>query len=157
MSKIRINFIFLPPHYTFIMIQRIQTLFLIIASGLILSLFFCPMVRYSDGTIIYSYYQDYTSLVLTIASFVISVVTIVSYKKRIFQIRLCNLNSLILLGYQIYLAVKFFRKDDAAIFSITALFPIVAAVLCFIAMRYIARDEAMVLASTRLRSPKKKK
>jgi hypothetical protein len=139
------------------MIQRIQTLFLIVAAGLIASLFACNMIRFSDGVTTIKYIEYPPTLILTLVSFVLSVVTIVSYKKRIFQIRLCNLNSLILFGYQVLLVVKFIKRDDSAIFSVTALFPIVAAVLTFIAMRYIARDEAMVLASTRLRSSKKKK
>jgi hypothetical protein len=37
------------------------------------------------------------------------------------------------------------------IFSLTAVFPIVASVLTFLALRYISRDEAMIRAASRLR------
>lgn len=95
---------------------------------------------------------------------VLSVVTLFSFKNRVRQIRLCNLNTLILIGYQIIIAVYFFQRNnpdkplgmllsssgESPIFTIPSLFPICAAILTFIAMRYIARDEAMVIASTRL-------
>lgn len=45
----------------------------------------------------------------------------------------------------------FFNKESESAFSITAVFPIVAAILTFTAMRYIARDEAMVRSTSRLR------
>jgi hypothetical protein len=138
------------------MIQRIQSLFLLIVVGLTCSLFFSQMYETLNHEVLL-YRKDYVSLILTFVPFVLSVVTLVSFKKRIFQIRLCNLNALILLGFQIYLAVKFFTKADGTVFSITAIFPIIAAILSFIAMRYIARDQALVMASSRLRSPKRKK
>lgn len=47
------------------------------------------------------------------------------------------------------------KLGEDAIFTVPCLFPICAAILTFIAMRYIARDEAMVIASTRLRSGKR--
>lgn len=142
------------------MLQRIQTLFLVIAAGLLLSLFLTPMIKIvgADGVVETIKYIEYTPyLIIIFVTFVLCVTTIASYKKRIFQIRLCNLNSLILLGFQIWIAVKFFTRDPQMVYSVTALFPIVAAILTFIAMRYIARDEALVMASSRLRSPRKKK
>ena len=89
----------------------------------------------------------------------LSIVTLVSFKNRIRQIRLCNLNTLILIAYQIILAVYFFQRDtklgEDALFTVPCIFPICAAILTFIAMRYIARDEAMVMAASRLRSGKR--
>lgn len=137
------------------MIQRIQTLFLLGAAGLILSMFFTRMYGTLDNEVLL-YAKDYTSLVIIFVALVLCITTIVSYKKRIFQIRLCNLNSLILIGFQVYLAVKFFTREPDMVFSVTAVFPIAAAILSFIAMRYIARDEAMVMAASHLRSRKRK-
>jgi len=100
------------------------------------------------------YVSDYTCLCIISVSFTLACVTIFSFKNRFRQIRLCNLNTLILIGFQIFLGVKFFTREPDAVFSITAVFPICAAILTFIAMRYIARDEAMVLAASRLRRKK---
>lgn len=141
----------------FIMLQRIQTLFLAVAAGLIFSLFLTPMMKIvgSEATEIVLYREYTPFLIIIFVAFVLCVTTIVSYKRRIFQIRLCNLNSLILLGFQIWIAVQFFTREPQMVYSVTALFPIVAAVMTFFAMRYIARDEALVMASSRLRSRKK--
>ena len=130
------------------MIQRIQTLFLTIAAGLLISMFFTPMVRFTGDTsttipfVAVAMAKGFTlTTIFQIVCTVLSVTVIFLYKNRIRQIRLCNLNTIILIGYQIILAVYFF--------------PICAAILTFIGMRYIARDEALVMASTRLRSGRK--
>ena len=145
-----------------VMIQRIQTLFLAIAAGLLISMFFVPMVRFtgSDTTIPFVAVAMAKGFTLTtifqIVCAVLSVVTIFTYKNRIRQIRLCNLNTLILISYQVILAIYFFQRNtklgEDALFTVPCIFPICAAILTFIAMRYIARDEALVMASTRLRS-----
>lgn len=148
------------------MIQRIQTLFLTIAAGLLISMFFTPMVRFvgdSATTIPFVAVAMAKGFTLTtifqIVCTVLSVTVIFLYKNRIRQIRLCNLNSIILLGYQIILAVYFFQRTsklgEDALFTVPCIFPICAAILTFIGMRYIARDEALVMASTRLRSGRK--
>lgn len=136
------------------MIQRIQTLFLTIAAGLLISMLFIPMVKFAgSGTTIR--YVEYTpTFIMLLVTIVLCITTVFSYRKRIFQIRLCNLNSLILLGFQIFMIVKFFTREPEMIYTLAAVFPIAAAILTFIAMRYIARDEALVMASTRLRPSK---
>ncbi len=148
------------------MIQRIQTLFLATAAGLLISMFFTPMVRFTgDPTTTIPFValaaaKGFTlTTIFQIVCTVLSVIIIFMYKNRIRQIRLCNLNSIILIGYQIILAVYFFQRTsklgEDALFTVPCIFPICAAILTFIAMRYIARDEAIVMASTRLRSGKR--
>jgi phosphate/sulfate permease len=44
-----------------------------------------------------------------------------------------------------------------SIFSITVVFPIIAAIMAFTAVRYIARDEALVRSVHSLRKSQKKK
>ncbi|HIZ87771.1 MAG TPA: DUF4293 domain-containing protein [Candidatus Coprenecus pullistercoris] len=148
------------------MIQRIQTLFLAIAAGLLISMFFTPMVRLGEDTTIpfvaVAAAKGFTlTTIFQIVCSVLSVAVIFMYRNRIRQIRLCNLNSLILIGYQVILAVYFFQRSsklgEDALFTVPCIFPICAAILTFIGMRYIARDEALVMASTRLRTSKKAK
>lgn len=144
------------------MFFRIQSLFLTIAAGLLISMFFTPMIRFTgEDTVIHfvevAAFKGFTlTTIFQLVCAVLSVVTLVSFKNRIRQIRLCNLNSIILIAYQIVLAVYFFRRGttlgEDALFTVPCIFPLCAAILTFIAMRYIARDEAMVIASTRLRS-----
>lgn len=73
------------------------------------------------------------------------------------QIKMCIFNTLILLGFQGWIAYAFFTREAGIAFSITAVFPIVCAILTFIAMRYIARDEAVVRAANSIRSAKKRR
>ncbi|HIT47930.1 MAG TPA: DUF4293 domain-containing protein [Candidatus Coprenecus stercoripullorum] len=141
------------------MIQRIQTLFLTIAAGLLISMFFTPMVKIMgpEGVAdIVRYVEIYPTLIMTLVTTVLCIATIFYYRKRIMQIRICNINTLILIGYQAYLIVYYIKfRDTGMVPCITAVFPIAAAILTFIAMRYIARDEALVMAASHLRSRRK--
>ena len=139
------------------MIQRIQTLFLTITAGLLISMLFVPMVKFVGSDTVIRYIEYLPTATMLIVTIVLCITTIFSYKRRIFQIRVCNLNSLILLGFQIFLVVKFFTREPDMIYTISAVFPIAGAILTFIAMRYIARDEALVMASNHLRPSKEEK
>ena len=140
--------------YTFVqklnlMIQRIQTLFLLAATGLLFSMFFTNMAYTNIEEIKYTSLS--TLLILLIVTFALSFITIFLYRHRILQIRLATHNSIIMLGFQGWILWMFFSRPENTAFSITAVFPIIAAILTFIAMRYIARDEAMVRSTSRLR------
>ncbi|MFA6676901.1 MAG: DUF4293 family protein [Bacteroidales bacterium] len=132
------------------MFQRIQSVFIIIAVGLIGSLFFLPMIKFTDGGII-RFSEFYPTLVLTIASFGAGAASIFMYKGRIIQARVCTINALILIGYQILLIVKYIQRVDEMIFTTANVFPTVAAILLFLAIRYILKDEAKVIAANHLR------
>jgi hypothetical protein len=45
----------------------------------------------------------------------------------------------------------FISRPEGSAFTISAVFPVVSAILVFTALRYIARDEAMVRSTSRLR------
>lgn len=139
------------------MLQRIQTLFLIIASGLIFTLFIAPMIKFTDGVTVVRYVEYYPTLIFALVSFVLSIVIIVSYKKLVYQMRLCVLNSLILLSAQIFILVKFFTRTPEMTFSVTAVFPIAAAIFTLLALRYIARDHAILLTSRHLRGGRRRR
>ncbi len=131
------------------MIQRIQTLFLLAASALLFSMFFSEMVFTLEESVKYS---DVTPLlIMNVITFALSFLSIFLYKHRMLQIRVSIFNSVILLGFQGWILWLFFTKPQESAFSITAVFPIVAAILLFSAIRYIARDEAMVRSTSRLR------
>lgn len=118
-----------------------------------------PVSTLVDGTqeqTVQRYVDDLTSISLILMSFALITVTIFDFKKRIRQMRMCTICSLLLTGFQIFLGIKFFTRADDQIFSVTAVFPIAAAILCFIAMRYIARDEALIMSASRLRSTRRK-
>jgi multisubunit Na+/H+ antiporter MnhF subunit len=130
------------------MLQRIQTLYLLFTCGLLASLFFIPMCETLSGARDYS---DYTGLlILLILSLATSLGTLFLYRRRTWQIRLCILNSIVLTGFQGWIACYFFTAEAA--FSISAVFPLIAVILTVIAARYIARDEAMIRNTGRIRN-----
>jgi len=131
------------------MIQRVQTLFLLAASALLFTMFFGTMVTSSQESVKYS--QVTPLLIMNIVTFSMAFVSIFLYKQRVIQIRVSVFNSVILLAFQGWILWMFFNRPQGSAFSVSALFPFVAAILSIIAMRYIARDEAIVRSTSRLR------
>ncbi|MDE6871007.1 MAG: DUF4293 domain-containing protein [Bacteroidales bacterium] len=140
--------------------QRIQTLYLAIASILVGSLFFARMatVLGPDGASIdIRYYEKLPFLLFLISLFSANVIGLLTFRARLLQMRVCILAALLLVGFQIWIGADFFRYKDSMIFSFTAVFPIVAAILDVLAARAIALDEAMVQSAARLRGKRKRK
>ena len=136
------------------MIQRIQTLFLLATVGLIIAILSSKVFYTAEYTVKYTEYTPY--LVLSIATLFIAFFTIFMYHHRLFQIRLCIFNIILLLAFQGWIAYAFFTCEEGTIFSITAVFPIICVILTFTALRYIARDAALVRAASTLRNARKK-
>jgi len=138
--------------------QRQQTLYLGIACALIFSMFFGTMATIlgPDGqteTIRYS--EKLLYLLLTIMVFTGNMICLLTYKFRMLQMRVAVLVGLMLLGYQVLLAIAFFQNHNDMVFSFSAVFPIVASILDFIAARCILMDEAVVRSASRLRKARK--
>ncbi len=125
------------------MIQRIQTLFLLAASALTFSLFFSVMANVTPV------------LIMIIVSFSVSFVSIFMYRKRVLQIRLNVFNTVILIALQGWILWLYLSAQDSTYLTTTVVFPAVSAILSMMAIKYIARDEAMVRSTSRLRDSKK--
>lgn len=125
------------------MIQRIQTLFLLAASALTFSLFFSVMANVTPV------------LIMIIVSFSVSFVSIFMYRKRVLQIRLNVFNTVILIALQGWILWLYLSAQDGTYLTTTVVFPAVSATLSMMAIKYIARDEAMVRSTSRLRDSKK--
>jgi peptidoglycan/LPS O-acetylase OafA/YrhL len=131
--------------------QRIQTLYLFLATGLVVSLFFCMKA----GDIPFTDYWPY--LVLLIVTGFLQVMALTTYKHRVFQMRTAVLSAIILVGFQGWLVYDFISTHNDPVFHVTAVFPIVAVILDFLAARSILADELLVRSADRLRSAKRKK
>ncbi len=131
------------------MLQRIQTLFLLAATILLGSLFFSKIAYSPEGNVKFT--EIFPFLIFTIISVLTSFISIFLYRHRIIQIRFSIFNIIILIAYQAWILYFFFTRPEGSSFSIAAVFPIVAAILLFTAVRYIARDEALVRSTSRLR------
>ncbi len=154
------------------MIQRIQTIYLLVVAFLLAFFFFVPfstfvvepqMAKYlfnvsglSSETInAENVYNTWPLLILSIVVFGIDMITIFMYKRRMIQIRLCIINTILLVGmqgllyYYVITVSKLLPANPS--YSIIFVFPIVSAILSFLALRSIAKDEALVRSLERLR------
>jgi hypothetical protein len=137
------------------MIQRIQTLYLFLAfvvTGILPFLF--PLWNMSDGKE-YFFVQNQFYIILLGSSTTLSVVSLVSYKKRQNQFVIGRLNmilNLILLGLFVYRSLNI--SGETALVSekgIGMFLPIVAIVLLVLANKAIKKDEDLVKSADRLR------
>ncbi|MCF0207093.1 MAG: DUF4293 domain-containing protein [Bacteroidales bacterium] len=152
------------------MIQRIQTLFLLLAAICMSLFYFMPfgsvVVESPEGindVALGLYGADFgeksfsTLPLLILVSFVVltTIFTIFLYKHRIAQMRICVFNLVMALGcsglafFYLYQAAETFGTDFNT--KITIVFPIVAVILIILAIRAIAKDEALVRSIDRIR------
>ncbi len=154
------------------MIQRIQTLYLILSELLVAALFFSPLAEIAgkDGTIfrfnIRGIYPEgvenaamiYGSLPVFLLSILILVFlfsVIVQFKNRVRQMRLATISIFLLLGLFgliIFYTIKSAQVIDGTYsMSLFTAFPIVSAILVYLAIRAIAKDEVLVRSIDRIR------
>ncbi len=155
------------------MIQRIQTVYLLLVAILMIITLFLPTIEFASDEAFYrlSYagFQrvnaDGTTLalehawmltLLTAIIAVIAFITIWLYKLRPLQIRLTIFNSLLLMGYyglffyfRYYYSAKYEISADSILLPVAL--PLVCIVLNYLAFRGIAKDDAIVKSYDRLR------
>lgn len=140
--------------------QRIQTLYLALATGFIVALYWCNLssVVMDDGTLQYIAYTDKTVFTIWISLLTIfHVLALGGYKWRMKQFRVVIFTAIVCAAFQIWLVLYYFQTKGVEVISWTALFPLVAVILDVLAARNILLDEAIVFSANRLRSPRKKR
>ena len=145
--------------------QRFQTLLLLICAGLLVSMFSADMcyvmvpdagdttgelTRFAIKFVNRSHF-----IIFTFVTMALCIIAIFYYKARLLQIRICIINILLLLAYQIWILVYFFEFKKIYTFTVPSLFPFACIVLLLIAIRYIWRDESEVIAYNIIRKNKK--
>ncbi|MGQ9847011.1 MAG: DUF4293 domain-containing protein [Bacteroidales bacterium] len=149
------------------MIQRIQTLFLLIALVLQFVLFFQPLavLQIDEATFYDIYLKGYVfenqiqySVSLLIFAFITSLLNLIViflYKKRILQMRLTIYNIILLLGLQGVIAYTIYATAhnlNAEVFlQYAAILPAIISILHLMAFKYIKRDEELVRSADRIR------
>ena len=161
------------------MIQRIQTLFLILYIGALVSTFFFPVwqkISLNDETnsieiIVTGYissvyfnngdtsvlYDNFIISGLVIMSCIVAAFSIFSYKNRLNQIKLGALNSFltsvltIYFLYDIFYNEKYININDKISFLISFYLIFLAIFFNFLANRFIRKDELLVRESERIR------
>ena len=149
------------------MIQRIQTVYLLLVAILMVVMMSFPVgnliaadytvtqftnlaLEAADGTVDYAPWAMF-ALLLIIG--VIALATIFLYKKRILQIRLTLFNIILLIGYYAVLIifVLMLKGNNSFVPSWTLCLPLISIVLDWLAIRAIGKDEMLVKAYERLR------
>ncbi len=152
------------------MIQRIQSIYLLVATILLGTIFVYPFAELlsSDGQcFIFSfnglsieneegmYLLTIPPIILLVITTLISFVSVFLYKKRVIQMRMNSLNIFLMLGYlglNYYYIQNFSKQLDGVVsYEITVIFPFVAAVLTYFAIRAIGKDEALIRSMDRIR------
>jgi len=160
------------------MIQRIQTLYLLVALLIIESLFFVPLgevvVKSFDLTVESQNYklmfngffqilgestelvqQTYALMILIPLIGVLNFIAIFLFKKRTLQLRITMYNTILMFslsGMAAYILYRAFSDYDAVILpNISMVFPLIAGILNFLAFRQIRKDDALVKSMDRIR------
>ncbi len=135
--------------------QRIQTLYLGVATALVFSMFFCTFATIvgPDGDeVTINYSEKWPYLSLMIMMIIAQIAATASFKTFFLQARVATIAALLAIGFQIWLGADILRLRHDMSFSITALFPLAAAFLDFLAAKKSMVDEMTVTA---VRSAKK--
>jgi hypothetical protein len=145
------------------MIQRLQSLFLLIASASFFAQFLWPLASSSESGGVYLQdqifdVQDHIMLtILTILGGAIALLSIFMFKKRKLQLKLGYLIivAAILLTF---LSIVLFMNDSAKLSEQVIIedqmglyLPIISLVAAFLANRYIKKDDKLVRSMDRLR------
>ncbi len=141
--------------------QRIQTLYFGIATALIFSMFFyifATIIGPDGAEVTIRYSEKMPYLVLMIMLITAHIAATASFKAFFLQARVGVIAGLLAIGFQIWLGIDILLNRHEMSFSITALFPLAAAFLDFIAARKSLVDEMTVQAvkSTRKANRKRK-
>jgi len=151
------------------MIQRIQTLYLLLVlllSGITLFSVQAGFVGNADAIHYVLNYKgifsgiNYVQNVWALSALcvlipIIALITILMYKKRILQIRLSIINSVLLAGYYGLLFIYLWQAGNVLnadwYLNIVTAFPLINIILTFLAIRAIGKDEALIKSLNRLR------
>ncbi len=155
------------------MIQRIQSVYLLIAGALCASTLFLPLLFLSTSD--NSLYDLYATglrevgggeiksanylLIIALATTILPFISIFLFKKRMFQLRMCGVEIVLILGYYAMLGAYYYLSYRFFAVSIViekgfhpALFaPAIALILAALAAKSIFQDEILVRSVDRIR------
>ena len=129
------------------MIQRIQTIFLLIVV-------IAQVVLHFQSLDVELFGSSYVVIALSLVSFLLAIISIFSYKKRVRQILLNNINifiNVLLTGLLIYWLLNLSGGIDFPEKGIELAFPLISLFCLFMANIFIRKDEKLVKSVNRIR------
>jgi hypothetical protein len=153
------------------MLQRIQTVYLLVVVALTVTMLFLPLAVLQLGDQLFTFdatgvttmaeqpeliYPTWGLFVLGVIISLLAFLIIFLFKNRILQIRLCVFNSILMLGFYglfafFYWSVKGQMESVSMSFKFALSFPLISLILNYLAIRNIGADEALVRSLDRLR------
>ncbi|MCK9422294.1 MAG: DUF4293 domain-containing protein [Bacteroidales bacterium] len=158
------------------MLQRIQSVYLSVVALSSILLFFFPLATYyneiqgnykffiygitcmdPEPKVQFSTLFTIPLIILVVVSFILTVITILIFKKRTLQIRFCAFN--VLVNIVLIIVIFFFYATKIKALTLIEpdynyagmIMPLVSLVFLILASRAIRKDEALVKSSDRLR------
>ena len=152
------------------MIQRIQTLYLLAVAALMAAAVFTPLAYFAAGVEEYKlfafalksataeYSTIYMGVIVALAA-IVPLVNIFLFKNRLLQIRLCAVELVLLVGSTVFMALYYFLSNrmfsqlefSAHGMHIAIIFPAIAIILDYLALRAIFKDEMLVKSLDHIR------
>ena len=145
------------------MIQRIQTIYLLLVTALLITSMCLPVGSFIGAdAAMYTFkplgveqngmfYSTWGVFGILLLSAIIAFATIFLFKNRMLQIRMSIFNSILLIGYYLTFLAFMFVLNAAFQISWALCLPLISIILNYLAIRAIGRDEVMVKAADRLR------
>lgn len=153
------------------MLQRIQTVYLLIIVALFVATLFMPLAVLQSAGELFRFdatglstmtgepqliYPTWGLFGLTAIISLVALATIFLFRKRMLQIRFCIFNMLLMIGfYGLFLFFIYNLKGDMENASLSVKFalsfPVIGMILNYLAIRNIGADEALVRSLNRLR------
>jgi hypothetical protein len=152
------------------MLQRIQTVYLLLIVAAMTVVLFLPLAVVQTGNVSYIYdvtglhtavtpseltYPAWALFVLPVVSVLLALLAVFLYRHRIRQIRLCVFNAVLLVGFYGVFAFFLWNVSRQPDFHFSVRFalalPLVSLILDYLAIRNIGADEILVRSLDRLR------
>ena len=147
------------------MIQRLQSVYLLLAAALVITSMFMPMATIvtPEDPMVLSAMGAYTpgadsKLLFTMwpLTIVLALISIFLYRNRPLQMRVCNFTALLLIAFYVVLGIYIYDlyialNGESLQLQAALSMPVVALVLNYIAYRRIRADEQLVRSADRLR------
>ncbi|MDR1724089.1 MAG: DUF4293 domain-containing protein [Tannerella sp.] len=160
------------------MLQRIQTIYLLVVAGLFVALVFLPLALLHSEADLYVFdvtgiytvaentvakpqdlaYSTWPLFALVCLVALISFAIIFMYKKRVVQMRMCVFNSLIIIGLSLLFGYYLWKLSNSPALPnleinlrLWTSFPIIGLILNYLSIRKIGSDEFLIRSIDRLR------
>lgn len=135
------------------MIQRIQSVWLLVAAIVMAGIFYFPIYRFPQGLPV-TIGNNYLAIVLTSLSIILSIVALFSFRNRRNQKKLVWIDILcciLLLAWLYYSEASTPAATPGGYFWVGAFLPLISIILLLMSLRGIQKDEKLIKSMDRLR------